>query len=180
MDSIHQLPICSRAVAINTSTPSMHAKMIPPKHTKFKRESKPGCLTYRSCGTPITWPTRHNMHVLQASGHSLHRGCHCGSVENIKENETKYALSSGEDFCLSRGTPGFDSRTMHHVHVVSSRPDNWRARAPVRLPLGKPRILVSDVDSVRWHVKLKTPKFLVPKAVKDFEVKFKQFIAWEF
>ena len=93
MDSIHQLPICSRAASINTSNPSMHAKMIPPKHTKFKRESKPGCLTYRSCGTPITWPTRHNMHVLQSSGHSLHRGCHCGSVENIKENQMRHCCA---------------------------------------------------------------------------------------
>ena len=64
---------------------------------------------------------------------------------------------------------------LQHMHVVSSRPGNWRARAPVRLPLGKPRILV-----LVWALKLKTPKFLVPKAVKDFEAKFKQFIAWEF
>ena len=107
---------------------------------------------------------------------SLHRGCHCRSVENIKENETKHAVSSGEGLSLSPGGPGFDSQTMHHVHDVSSRPGNWRA--PV--PLGKPRILVFDVCSARRQVKLKTPKFLVPKAVKDFEVKFKQFIAWEF
>ena len=37
-----------------------------------------------------------------------------------------------------------------------------------------------DVGPARAQVKLETPKFLVPKAVKDFEVKFKQFIAWEF
>ena len=85
--------------------------------------------------------------------------------------------SSGEDLRLLRGRPGFDSQTMHHVHDVSSWPGYWRT--PV--PLGKPRILVFDVGSVWRHVvKLKTPKFLVPKAVKDFEVKFKQFIAWEF
>ena len=67
---------------------------------------------------------------------------------------------------------------LQHMQVVSSRPGNWRARAPI--PLGKRRILVFDVGSVWRQVKLKTPKFLVPKAVKDFEVKFKQFIAWEF
>ena len=81
--------------------------------------------------------------------------------------------SSGEDLRLSRGRLGFDSRTMHHVYDVSSRPGNWQARAPV--PLGKPRILVFDVGSATRLGETEDPK-----AVKDFEVKFKQFIAWEF
>ena len=100
------------------------------------------------------------------------------AVSRISRKMKPSMQSSGEDLRLSRGSLGFDSRTMHHVHDVSSRPGNWRARAPV--PLEKPRILVFDVGPARRQVKLRTPKFLVPKAVKDFEVKFKQFIAWEF
>ena len=68
MDSIHQLPICSRAASINTSTPPPTQKWYPPKHIKFKREPKPGCLPYRSSGPPVTWPTRQNMHVVHRPG----------------------------------------------------------------------------------------------------------------
>ena len=78
------------------------------------------------------------------------------AVSRISRKMKPSMQSSGEDLRLSRGRLGFDSRTMHHVYDVSSRPGNWRARAPV--PLGKPRILVFDVGSATRQVKLKTPK----------------------